>query len=239
MSDRDPEGQGDAEPTEPPSDADLAIILGGDPDAVTTTSHDIIKSGFDDSLTDDADDVALVPAKPIASPRVGEQEHVVPSVRRRWWFSRHHHRESDTGGRGVEGSGDVDQSVGAPRTAAASSSSGAPAAADPLAWLQAEPKPHPRSNAKPELKPKSESESKSKPELKPKSESESKSKPESKSETDAARDTSTTERAPADAAPGDTAPADTPSPDAPPAGTAAGAAPAHETRASLRAKRRE
>lgn len=147
MSDRGPEGQDGVEPTEPPTEADLAIIVGGDPDAVTTTSHDIIKAGFDDSLDDDADDVALVPSQPIASPRVNESEHVVPSARRRWWFSRHHHhRETDHGKRGHYDESVPSEDVAPPVAAAGS-------AADPLAWLQAEKKPQPGEAATPDVKP--------------------------------------------------------------------------------------
>ncbi|GAA3865481.1 hypothetical protein GCM10022381_06500 [Leifsonia kafniensis] len=142
MSDRGPEGQDGVEPTEPPSEADLAIILGGDPDAVTTTSHDIIKAGFDDSLADDADDVSLVPSDPIASPRVSPEEHVVPRVRRRWWFSRHHHRETDQGRSGADRSADADADHvdNVPRP-------------DPLAWMQPEKKTQPETEARPPVEP--------------------------------------------------------------------------------------
>jgi hypothetical protein len=137
MSDRGPDGQDKAVPSEPPGEADLAIILGGDPDAVTTKSHDIIKAGFDASLADDADDVELVPAEPIASPRVDPDEHVVPFARRRWWFSRHHHRETDQG-RVDSGRGETPESA-APSSRAQAQASPERSAPDPLGWLDSEP----------------------------------------------------------------------------------------------------
>lgn len=211
MSDRGPEGQDGVEPTEPPTEADLAIILGGDPDAVTTTSHDIIKAGFDDSLDDDADDVALVPSQPIASPRVSESEHVVPSARRRWWFSRHHHhRETDHGKRGHYDETVPSEGVAPPVAAAGS-------AADPLAWLQSEKKSQPGEAAKPDVKPDVKPEPDVKPDVKPESEAQS---------------PASTAAPAAPATPAAVVPEPTPE-------AAPNAEPVYETRASRKAKRRE
>lgn len=74
----------------PDTDTDLTVALAED---LTTQSHPVIKSGFEESLVDDADDEVDVPAEPVSSSRIGDDEHVLPRNRRRWWWSRHHSRE--------------------------------------------------------------------------------------------------------------------------------------------------
>jgi hypothetical protein len=74
MLERKPTGQEGPEPPETPGDEDLA---GAFDDGAQTGSHDVIKTGFDTDLPDDADDVQGGAAAPIPSPRVGADEKVV------------------------------------------------------------------------------------------------------------------------------------------------------------------
>ncbi|GAB3130643.1 hypothetical protein [Glaciibacter psychrotolerans] len=73
----------------PDDEADLSIELAED---LATHSHPIVKAGFEESLVDDADDVTVVPAEPVSSSRIEDDELVLPRNQRRWLWSRHHSR---------------------------------------------------------------------------------------------------------------------------------------------------